>query len=88
VIAGDCGDIARVAERFGGADILVNNAAIFATVAIARDRLEELETGEWDRVMAVNLRGPFLCARALVPQMRARGAGPAVRPSSSSISGT
>ena len=73
---------ARVAERFGGADVLVNNAAIFATVAISRDRLEALETSEWDRVMAVNLRGPFLCARALVPQMRARGAGRIVNISS------
>jgi len=72
----------RVGERFGGADVLVNNAAIFATVAIARDRLEALDPGEWDRVMAVNLRGPFLCARALVPQMRARGAGRIVNISS------
>ena len=73
---------ARAAERFGGADVLVNNAAIFATVAIARDRLETLGTDEWDRVMAVNLRGPFLCARAFVPQMRARGGGRIVNISS------
>ena len=72
----------RTAERFGGADVLVNNAAIFATVAIAQGGLEALETGEWDRVMAVNLRGPFLCARALVPQMRARGGGRIVNISS------
>lgn len=71
-----------VADRFGGADVLVNNAAIFATVAIANDRLERLTTGEWDRVMTVNLRGPFLCARALVPQMRARGSGRIVNISS------
>jgi len=88
-IATDVGDEAsvtrmadRVAERFGGADVLVNNAAIFATVAIAHDRLEALDAGEWDRVMAVNLRGPFLCARALVPQMRARRAGRIVNISS------
>lgn len=72
----------RVADRFGGADVLVNNAAIFATVALVRDGFEALETSEWDRVLAVNLRGPFLCARALVPQMRARGGGRIVNISS------
>jgi len=71
-----------VADRFGGADVLVNNAAIFATVAIASGGLDALEIGEWDRVLAVNLRGPFLCARALVPQMRARGGGRIVNISS------
>ncbi|MHB8631891.1 MAG: SDR family NAD(P)-dependent oxidoreductase, partial [Candidatus Limnocylindria bacterium] len=88
-IATDVGDEAsvrrmadRVGERFGGADVRVNNAAIFATVAIAHDRLEALDAAEWDRVMAVNLRGPFLCARALVPQMRARRAGRIVNISS------
>lgn len=72
----------HVAATFGGADALVNNAAIFATVALARDGLEQLGAGEWDRVMAVNLRGPFLCAQALVPQMRDRGGGRIVNISS------
>lgn len=72
----------RVAETFGGADVLVNNAAIFATVAISSDGLETLSAREWDRVMAVNLRGPFLCAQALVPHMRARGSGRIVNISS------
>ncbi|GAC1697693.1 MAG: 3-oxoacyl-ACP reductase FabG [Candidatus Limnocylindrales bacterium] len=72
----------RVAGAFGGADLLVNNAAIFATVAIAHDGVETLRGVEWDRVMAVNLRGPFLCAKALVPQMRFRGGGRIVNISS------
>lgn len=72
----------NVAERFGGADILVNNAAIFATIPISRGGIEELDPQEWDRVMAVNLRGPYLCARAFVPQLRARGAGRIVNVSS------
>jgi len=72
----------RVAGAFGGADVLVNNAAIFATVAIANDGVETLRGAEWDRVMAVNLRGPFLCAKVLVPQMRVRGGGRIVNISS------
>jgi 3-oxoacyl-[acyl-carrier protein] reductase len=73
---------ARLAERFGGADVLVNNAAIFATVPARRVPLADLGVEEWDRLMAVNLRGPFLCARALAPQMAERGGGRIVNISS------
>jgi 3-oxoacyl-[acyl-carrier protein] reductase len=73
---------AAVVERFGGADVLVNNAAVFATVPLRRVPLEELTVAEWDRLMAVNLRGPFLCARAFAPQMAVRGAGRIVNVSS------
>ena len=66
---------AAVAERFGAVDVLVNNAAMYATVPIRRVPIAELTVAEWDAVMAVNLRGMFLCARALVPAMKARGAG-------------
>jgi len=50
--------------RFGGGviDVLVNNAAIYAT--ITRSPLEEIDPAEWDRVMAVNLKGPWMCVRA------------------------
>ncbi len=57
-------------ERFGGLDCLVNNAGIFP-----RARLEETDEELWDRVMAVNLRGPFLCAKHAVPHLRRRGGG-------------
>ena len=73
---------ASAAERFGGVDVLVNNAAVFATVPLSRVPVERLTVAEWDLVMAVNLRGPFLCARALAPQMRARGGGRIVNVSS------
>lgn len=73
---------AAAAARFGGADVLVNNAAVFATVPLTRTPIEQLTVAEWDLVVAVNLRGPFLCARALVPQMRARGGGRIVNISS------
>ncbi|HEY6957836.1 MAG TPA: SDR family oxidoreductase [Candidatus Limnocylindria bacterium] len=64
-----------VTERFGGIDVLVNNAAMYATVPIRRVGIADLTVAEWDAVMAVNLRGMFLCSRAVVPAMKARGAG-------------
>ena len=60
----------------------MNNAAVFATVTLTRAPMEQLTVEEWDLVMAVNLRGPFLCARALAPQMRSRGGGRIVNISS------
>jgi 3-oxoacyl-[acyl-carrier protein] reductase len=54
---------AAVAE-FGRIDILVNNAAILRAVPI-----DELNEAQWDRVMAVNLKGPFLCAQAVLKVM-------------------
>ncbi len=65
--------LARVAlERFATIDALVNNAAIYA--GLERRPFEEIGLADWDRVMAVNLRGPWLCARACAPALRvARG---------------
>ena len=62
-------------ERFGRIDVLVNNAAVFATIPISRALIEEISVAEWDRVMAVNLRGVFLACRAVLPAMKAAGAG-------------
>ena len=62
------GMVERVVEEFGGVDILVNNAAIYP-----RRAWTEIEEDEWDRVMAVNLKGYFLCARAVYPHMKGRG---------------
>jgi len=64
-------------ERLGSADILVNNAGI-ATA----DLVESLDEDAWRRVLDVNLTGPFLCCRAVVPYMRARGWGRIVNISS------
>jgi NAD(P)-dependent dehydrogenase (short-subunit alcohol dehydrogenase family) len=60
----------RVAGEFGGVDILVNNAAIYP-----RRPWTEITEEEWDAVLAVNLKGYFLCARAAYPHMRGRGQG-------------
>jgi NAD(P)-dependent dehydrogenase (short-subunit alcohol dehydrogenase family) len=65
--------IARVIERFGKIDVLVNNAALFAP--LQETECTAIETALWDRVMAVNLRGPFLMVKHAVPHMRARGYG-------------
>ena len=60
----------EVVGELGGVDILVNNAAVYP-----RRAWTEIEEEEWDRVMAVNLKGYFLCARAVYPHMRERGGG-------------
>jgi 3-oxoacyl-[acyl-carrier protein] reductase len=60
----------RVAGELGGVDILVNNAAIYPSRSWTEIREEE-----WDEVLAVNLKGYFLCARAVFPHMKARGHG-------------
>jgi NAD(P)-dependent dehydrogenase (short-subunit alcohol dehydrogenase family) len=57
---------AEVAEFAGGAiDVLVNNAAIYG--AVTRSPLEDIDPAEWDQVMAVNLKGPWMCVRACSP---------------------
>jgi len=70
-------DTAAMAEAavsaFGGIDILVNNAGIYAT--LKPKPFEQIDPAEWRRVMEVNVLGVFLCARAVLPAMRARGGG-------------
>jgi len=60
-------------EQFGRIDILVNNAAYY--YGVARQPFTEIDVEEWDRMMAVNVRGPWLCARAVFPSMREQGKG-------------
>jgi NAD(P)-dependent dehydrogenase (short-subunit alcohol dehydrogenase family) len=57
-------------DRYGALDILVNNAGIDVTMPA-----DELPVADWDRVLAVNLRGPYLAARRVLPAMRAQGHG-------------
>jgi NAD(P)-dependent dehydrogenase (short-subunit alcohol dehydrogenase family) len=66
-VASACAEIER---RFGRLDVLINNAgvAVFAP-------LMETSDADWNRVLAVNLTGPFLCAKAAVPLMRSHGGG-------------
>jgi 3-oxoacyl-[acyl-carrier protein] reductase len=62
--------VAETVDHFGGIDILVQNAGIYPWTLI-----ENIEPEEWDRVMAVNLRGTFLAARAALPVMREKKYG-------------
>jgi 3-oxoacyl-[acyl-carrier protein] reductase len=65
-------DVRRAVEAtvatFGGLDILVNNAGICPLTLFA-----EISEAEWDRVLAVNLKGAFLCCQAALPHLRQAG---------------
>jgi NAD(P)-dependent dehydrogenase (short-subunit alcohol dehydrogenase family) len=74
-----------VLERFGRIDILVNNAAIFATIPMNRGGIETIDPAEWDRMMAVNLKGVFFCCRAVLPSMRAQKSGKIVNIASGTV---
>ena len=65
--------VAATIAAFGRIDVLVNNAAIFAT--LKPQPFEEIPEAEWDRVMAVNVKGVWNCSRAVAPLMRAQGGG-------------
>lgn len=62
-------------EKFGRIDILINNAAIFATIPISRASFDQISVNEWDKVMQVNLKGTWLSCRAVVPEMKKTGKG-------------
>jgi 3-oxoacyl-[acyl-carrier protein] reductase len=68
---------ARAQEAFGGTDVLVNNAAIYPI-----GPWHEMDAAQWDEVFATNVRGYFLMAKAVRPQMIARGGGAIVNVSS------
>jgi NAD(P)-dependent dehydrogenase (short-subunit alcohol dehydrogenase family) len=69
--------VAGVFQSWDAVHILVNNAALFF-----RTPFEELSEEEWDRVLAVNLKGSFLCAQAVLPLMRQAGWGRIIQMSS------
>jgi 3-oxoacyl-[acyl-carrier protein] reductase len=70
-------------ERFGRIDALVNNAAVYST--IVKRPFEEITDDEWSRVFDVNVRGAWLCARAVAPAMREQGRGKIVNVSSMTV---
>ena len=72
-------------SEFGGIDILVNNAAMFGS--LQGGPLSDISIERWDRTMAVNVKGPWLCIKAVLPHMRTRGGGAVVNQSSISAFG-
>ncbi|SDK18952.1 NAD(P)-dependent dehydrogenase, short-chain alcohol dehydrogenase family [Actinopolyspora mzabensis] len=84
-VIGDLGDqsvvdeiVSTAVERFGGPDVLVNNAGIMDSFAAVADLTE----AEWERVLRVNLSAPFLLTRAALPHMLAKGSGVVVNTAS------
>ena len=75
--------VADTLARFGTVDVLVNNAGIFAD--LAKKPFTEIDDAEWDRVMAVNVRGVFACAKAVAPVMIAKGRGKIVNIASGTV---
>jgi NAD(P)-dependent dehydrogenase (short-subunit alcohol dehydrogenase family) len=73
-----------VLDAYGRIDVLVNNAAIFSTLEMRP--FEEIPLEEWERVLRVNLTGPFLCARAVAPAMRKAGWGRIINIASAAVS--
>jgi len=67
----------KTAERFGRIDILVNNAAVIGTIEVKDfvKPVEELTAADWDRILAVNIKGVFLCSKAVMPYMKKQGGG-------------
>jgi NAD(P)-dependent dehydrogenase (short-subunit alcohol dehydrogenase family) len=65
--------VAATEAVFGTVHVLVNNAAVFARLFQAP--MEEISSADFDRAMAVNVRGPFECTRAVLPAMRRQGYG-------------
>lgn len=69
--AGDAKRAVReTVERFGRLNVLVNNAGILSVSTI-----EQIDEEDWDRMMAINLKGPFLMCRAALPEFRKAGGG-------------
>jgi 3-oxoacyl-[acyl-carrier protein] reductase len=74
-------DMAAAAiDKFGGIDVLVNNAALYGSLTFAP--FDKLDEAEWDSTMEVNVKGIWQCCKAVVPSMRERDGGAIVNISS------
>lgn len=75
--------VARTEEAFGGVHVLVNNAALFA--ALTLKPFTDIPSSEWDKVMAVNVRGTFECCKAVAGPMKRQGYGKIVNIASGTV---
>ena len=76
---------ARAVQAYGAIDVLVNNAGMYSS--IAKRPFTQIPLEEWDRCMAVNVKGVFLCCRAVYPQMKQQGRGKIINISSGTVLG-
>jgi NAD(P)-dependent dehydrogenase (short-subunit alcohol dehydrogenase family) len=72
--------VEETAKQFGSIDVLINNAAYFMNVK--KSPFWEMAVDEFDKAMAVNVRGSWLCAKAVFPYMKQRGGGKIINISS------
>ncbi len=77
------GFVDEVLKRYGRIDCLVNNAALFAN--LKPKKFFEIDDAEFDKVMAVNVRGPFLLCKAIAPAMISQNAGKIVNIASGTV---
>lgn len=77
--------VSAVTAAFGRVDVLVNNAAYFSV--IEKKPFDQITVAEWDKAFAVNVRGAWLCARAVVPAMREAGGGRIINTASMTLHG-
>ncbi|MBI2351056.1 MAG: glucose 1-dehydrogenase [Deltaproteobacteria bacterium] len=75
----------KTLQKYGRIDVLVNNAGLYS--AIKKKPFSEITAEEWDRVMAVNLKGLFLCVQAVYPAMKEQGKGKIINISSGTALG-
>ena len=74
----------KTVDRFGRIDILVNNAAVVGSIEMTdfMKPAEQIMGEEWDRILSVNVKGLFLCCKAVIPYMKKQGEGKIVNISS------
>ena len=75
--------VATTLDAYGQIDVLINNAAIFATIPMRM--FDEIPYDEWTKVLHVNITGSYLCARAVAPTMRKAGQGRIINISSGTV---
>jgi NAD(P)-dependent dehydrogenase (short-subunit alcohol dehydrogenase family) len=82
----DTADMAsKTAERFGRIDILVNNAAVVGGLEVPdfMKPPDQLTAADWDKMLGVNVKGTYLCCKAVIPYMKKQGKGNIINISSS-----
>jgi len=75
--------VAKTVERFGKIDILINNAALYAPLPTLK--VTDIDVDLWDKVMGINIRGPFLMVKHVAPHMIAKKYGKIVNIGSGTV---